>query len=114
MADLPVDRITSDQPPFTEVGVDYFGPFFVKRGRAEVKRYGCIFTCLSTRAVHIEIFHSLDTNSFINALRRFVARRGNPVKIRSDNGTNFVSGGKEFRQAIKDWNQRQIYEFLLQ
>lgn len=114
MSDLPTERVTADQPPFTEVGVDFFGPFFVKRGRAEVKRYGCIFTCLSTRAIHIEITHSLDTSSFINALRRFIARRGNPAKIRSDNGTNFVSGEKEIRLAIKAWNHNQIHEFLLQ
>lgn len=114
MADLPVDRVTADQPPFTNVGVDFFGPFFVKRGRAEVKRYGCIFTCLSTRAVHIEVAHSLDTSSFVYALRRFIARRGNPNQMRSDNGTNIVSGGKEIRQAIKEWNQQQINEFLLQ
>ena len=114
MADLPVDRVTADQPPFTNVGVDFFGPFFVKRGRAEVKRYGCIFTCLSTRAVHIEVAHSLDTSLFVYALRRFIARRGNPNRTRSDNGTNIVSGGKEIRQAIKKWNQQQINEFLLQ
>lgn len=74
MADLPTDRITSDKPPFSYVGVDYFGPFMVKRGRSQVKRYGCIFTCLVIRAIHIEISHSLDTDSFINALQRFMAR----------------------------------------
>jgi hypothetical protein len=100
MADLPVDRVTADQPPFTNVGVDFFGPFFVKRGRAEVKRYGCIFTCLSTRAVHIEVAHSLDTSLFVYALRRFIARRGNPNQMRSDNGTNIVSGGKEIVQLL--------------
>ena len=69
MADLPKERITPDKPPFTAVGVDYFGPLEVKQGRSRVKRYGCIFTCLALRAVHIEIAHSLDTDSMINALR---------------------------------------------
>jgi hypothetical protein len=60
------------------------------------------------------VAHSLDTSLFVYALRRFIARRGNPNRTRSDNGTNIVSGGKEIRQAIKKWNQQQINEFLLQ
>jgi hypothetical protein len=76
MADLPLDRVSPDEPPFTNVGVDYFGPFGVKRGRSVVKRYGVIFTCLATRAIHLEMASSLDTDSFIHALRRFKARRG--------------------------------------
>ncbi|KAK0152982.1 hypothetical protein N1851_005349 [Merluccius polli] len=55
MADLPKDRLTPDNPPFTNVGVDYFGPLNVKQRRNTVKRYGVLFTCLTTRAVHIEI-----------------------------------------------------------
>ena len=71
MADLPEDRVTPGKPPFTSVGVDYFGPLFVRRGRSDMKRYGCLFTCLVTRAIHIELAFSLDTDSFINALQRF-------------------------------------------
>jgi len=114
MADLPEDRLTPDQPPFTSVGVDYFGPFQVKRGRSLVKRYGVIFTCLAIRAVHIEVSHSLDTDSFLLALRRFIARRGQVKEIRSDNGTNFSSGEKELRESINAWNQEKIHENLLQ
>ena len=114
MADLPIDWVTGDKPPFTDVGVDLLGPFILKWGRTEVKRYDCIFTYLSTRAVHIELTHPLDTNSILNELRRFIERRGNPLKVRSDNGTNFVSGEKEIRLAIKEWNHQQINEFLLQ
>ena len=66
----------SGEPPFTHVGVDYFGPLYVRQGRSNVKRYGCLFTCLAVPAVHIEVVHSLDTDGFINALRRFVSLRG--------------------------------------
>ena len=84
----------------------------VKRSRC--KRYGCIFTCLTTRAVHIEITHSLDTDSMINALRRFICIRGCPGLLRSDHGTNFVRGNKELNQAMEDWNQHKINEFCIQ
>lgn len=114
MADLPEARVTAGKPPFTRVGVDCFGPFFVKRGRSYPKRYGVLFTCLVTRAVHIEVAHNLDTDSFLNALRRFMARRGQPEEIRSNNGTNFVGGERELRAAIQAWNQQRIDAFLVQ
>ena len=58
--------------------------------------------------------HTLDTDAFINALRTFIARRGKPVQMRSNNGGNFVKGDKELREAIGKWNQEQIHDFLLQ
>ena len=76
--------------PLLLVGVDYFGPFAVKRFRKTEKRYCCLFTCLVTRAVHIEVAHTLEADSFIMALRRMMSRRGKPQMIYSDNGTNFV------------------------
>jgi hypothetical protein len=107
MANLPSDRVTAGQPPFTFSGVDLFGPFVVKRGRTDLKRYGCIFTCLTVRAVHIEVVHSMDTDSFINALQRFICRRGQVRSIRSDNGSNFVCAAKEL-----NFDQRRIHNFL--
>ena len=73
MASLPQERFALNEPPFSKVGMDYFGPFEVKRGRSTVKRYGVIFTCLTSRAVHLELAHSLNTDSCINAIRRFSA-----------------------------------------
>ena len=114
MADLPLDRVESNHPSFMSIGIDYFGPYVIKRGRSFVKGYACIFTCLSTRAVHIEVTHSLDTDSFINCMRRFIARRGEPQLVRSDNGGSFVAGSKEIREAISEWNQKRIHDFWLQ
>ncbi|XP_071479017.1 uncharacterized protein [Diadema antillarum] len=114
MADLPRERVTPNAPPFTNTGVDFFGPFQVKRGRSQVKRYGCIFTCLASRAVHLEVAHSLDTDSFINALRRFINRRGRPKKIHSDNGTNFKSGYRELKESLTQLNSQKVGRFLTQ
>ena len=101
MADLPSDRVQSLEPPFTRTGVDCFGPFFVKRGRGQEKRYGIIFTCLAMRAVHLEIADNLSTDSFICALKRFISRRGNVHVIRSDNGTNFVGANNELQKELR-------------
>ena len=96
MSDLPTERVTSSSP-FASTGIDMFGPFIIKQGRKEVKRYGCLFTCLSSRAVHLEVTNSMDTDSFINALRRVIARRGTVACIRSDNGPEFVA------KSVRDW-----------
>ena len=113
-ADLPVDRVTPHEPAFTSVGVDYFGPFVVKRGRGQEKRYGCMFTCLTTRAVHIETADTLDTDSFLNCLYRFMARRGEPRLVRSDKGSNFVGAERELRKEIESWNKERIQENMSQ
>ncbi len=94
MADLPEERVTGDRPPFFNRGVDYFGPFVTKHGRKTEKRYRVIFSCLATRTVHLEISNTLDTSSFIAALRRFISHRGTVNMLRSDNGTNFVGANK--------------------
>lgn len=76
MSDLPMDRVKVD-PPFTHVGLDVFGPWNIisrrtRGGSAESKRWVVIFSCLSTRAVHLEVIESMSTSSFINALRWFL------------------------------------------
>ena len=93
MADLPQDRMMA-APTFTYCGVDLFGTFIIKEGHKEVNRYACLFTCLTCRAVHIDTTNSLETD-FINALRRFVARRANIRLLRSDQGTNIVGADTE-------------------
>ena len=104
MADLPECRLDMNHAPFFHTGVDCFGVFSVKQGRSLVKRYGCIFTCMTVRAVHLEVLHTLSTDSFISALRRFVARRGNVGHIYSDNGTNFVGAERVLKESIRKWN----------
>lgn len=106
MADLPADRLTTE-PPFTRVGLDVFGPWNIttrrtRGGSADSKRWAVLFTCLGTRAVHIEIIESMSTSSFINALRRFFAIRGPSKLLRSDRGTNFVGACKELKIKTDD------------
>lgn len=105
MADLPPERL-SEEPPFTHTGVDLFGPFLVKNARKVVKRYGVLFTCMSCRAIHLEIVNSLETDSLINAIRRFIARRGQVKSIFCDNGTNLVGAERELSKALKECNER--------
>lgn len=95
MSDLPEDRLIPGQPPFTSVGVDIFGLWDVitrktRGSSANSKRWAALFTCLVTRAVHIEVLEEISSSSFINALGRFTAIRGKVKMFRSDRGTNFV------------------------
>lgn len=99
MADLPTERL-STEPPFSYVGTDVFGPWSVtsrrtRGGLASSKRWAVMFTCMSTRAVHLEVIEAMDTSSFINALRRFFSVRGPAKQLRSDCGTNFTGACRE-------------------
>ena len=101
MADLPKKRLPSTiNYPFRTTGIDYMGPFFIKTPRAE-KRYVLFFTCLVTRAVHIEVTAKLNTDDTFLAIRRFICRRSQPQSIRSDNATTFVSANKDLKAALK-------------
>ncbi|XP_055618996.1 uncharacterized protein LOC129764175 [Toxorhynchites rutilus septentrionalis] len=105
MAPLPEIRLTAFVRPFTHTGVDYFGPVFVKQGRSLVKRWIALFTCLSIRAVHLEVVHGLSTQSCVMAIRRFVARRGSPSTFCSDNGTNFIGASNILQEQLKITNE---------
>lgn len=116
MADLPPERVTP-APPFTNVGMDVFGPWSVvtrrtRGGAAQSKRWAVIFTCLAIRAVHIEVIESLDTSSFINALRRFMAIRGPVKQLRCDCGTNFVGARNELEAALAEMSQEDMTTYL--
>ena len=101
MAELPVERLSYQSPPFTNTRVDYFGPFCVTVRRTTEKRWGFLFRCLTSRAVHVEIVPSMDASSCVMGVERFVSRRGTPAIIWSDNGTNFVGAEKELRENIE-------------
>ncbi|XP_062716301.1 uncharacterized protein LOC134291910 [Aedes albopictus] len=97
---LPAQRVTVSKP-FSITGVDYAGPVYLKaihKRAAPTKAYICLFVCFTTKAVHLELVGDLSTPAFISALRRFVARRGRPSHLHSDNGKNFVGAKNELHE----------------
>lgn len=108
MADLPPERCQAGLPPFTYVGVDLCGTFYVKVGRANAKRYVCVFTCFTTRAIHMEVLNSLESDAFINGMARFIARRGAPRKMWSDNGTNIVGAQAEMSRSLRQLDRHKV------
>lgn len=108
MAKLPRARLASFGAPFSFTGIDFFGPILVTVNRHKEKRYGCLFTCLTIRAIHIEVAYSLTTSSCILAIRNFMARRGIPLEFYSDNGTNFVGAERELREAVTEVDKDEL------
>lgn len=100
---LPQDRVR-DAIAFEITGVDFAGPLYLKSGQ---KAWVCLFTCAVYRGVHLELTTSLSTSGFVQVLRRFIARRGRPKTIYSDNGTNFVGTENAFRKL--DWKAISEY-----
>ena len=89
-----------------------FGSLTVKNYRKETKRYGIIFTCLSSRVAHLEMVQNMETDSFIQALRRFIVRRRNIRLIRCDSGTNFVGAKSELQRSLFEMDEDKISHFL--
>ncbi|XP_065195355.1 uncharacterized protein LOC135826682 [Sycon ciliatum] len=112
MGALPDSRLAAFVRPFTHCGLDYFGPMEVTIGRRHKKRYGALFTCLTTRAIHLELARDLTTDSAIMAIRRMASRRGQPGIIYSDNGTNFRGADSELRKAVQDFDHTKIQGHL--
>ncbi|XP_058839042.1 uncharacterized protein LOC131694586 [Topomyia yanbarensis] len=108
MGELPEARVTVSRP-FSKTGVDYFGPIYLRPvpRRAAVKAYVAIFICLCTKAVHMELVSDLSTDRFLQALRRFVARRGRCTDLYSDNGTNFVGARNKLLEFLELQNSKQ-------
>uniref|UniRef100_A0ABD2W2Q2 Integrase catalytic domain-containing protein n=1 Tax=Trichogramma kaykai TaxID=54128 RepID=A0ABD2W2Q2_9HYME len=100
MAVLPRARLAFRLKPFTHCGLDYIGLYGVKVGRRIDKRWGALFTCMTTRAIHLELTHTLNADSAIMALRRFAARRGTPSIVYCYNGTNFKAMSKELSVVL--------------
>jgi hypothetical protein len=91
---LPSCRV-SDEPPFSNVGIDFAGPLLVTEKEHIDKTYICLFTCASTRGVHLELLRNLSTDMFLQAFRRFVSRRGVPNKVITNNAKTFKGASRE-------------------
>lgn len=105
MGNLPLSRLSPADFPFQSVGVDYAGPILSAsrqgRGCRLVKVYIVIFVCFTTKAIHLELVGDLTSNNYLQALRRFMSRRGKPLNIYSDNGTSFVGAVNEISTFLK-------------
>ena len=107
--DLPTERVSAD-PPFNNTGIDFAGPLYIHTAEAkESKAYVCIFTCASTRALHLEVTEGLSANTFLLAFRRFCSRRGIPSIILSDNAKTFKHCAKEIMKIIRS---EEVHQYL--
>jgi hypothetical protein len=117
MEDLPVKRLERVRP-FINSGLDYCGPILIKthRGRGKqktIKAYVCLFICLSTKAIHIELVSDLTADTFLDALKRFVSRRGTVKSIISDNATNFIKANKDLIDLHQFFQNSEISRKLV-
>ncbi|XP_053947714.1 uncharacterized protein LOC128856436 [Anastrepha ludens] len=112
MGPLPEDRLKPYVRPFTYTGLDYFGPISVTIGRRTEKRWVALFTCLTVRAIHLEIAHDLSTDSCIIVMRNFMNRRGVPTRLRSDNGKNFIGANEEAKRFPDVFDTERIQNEL--
>jgi hypothetical protein len=115
MADLPASRV-NEAPAFCHTGVDFFGPILIKekefRNKSSLKTYGCVFVCMASKAVHIELAVDLSTEGFLKAFRRFIGRRGVPEHMYSDNGKNFVGTANELREIYDLFDTQEFKQSI--
>ena len=118
MSTIPIDKVAVNEKPFFNTGVDYFDPIIIKLNKRtrstqpRAKRYGVLFTCLTTRGVDLELATDMTTDVFILALRRFIARRGHVRILRSANGSNFIGAEKELKNALTCIEQNKVAQTL--
>ena len=101
MGDLPSSRIEAPERAFSCVGLDFAGPLTFKSRNDSFKGYVAVFVCFASKAVHLEAVSSLMSDAMVAALRRFIARRGIPSQIVSDNATNFVGARRDLNELEK-------------
>jgi len=110
MGSLPAARV-NPSPAFYVTGLDYAGPIVIRHGGARsrvlTKAYVALFVCFSTRAIHLELVSDLTSVAFLAALRRFISRRGKPMQIHSDNGTNFVGANRLLGKFLNNESLRK-------
>lgn len=115
MGNLPSTR-TEQNSVFKNVGIDYAGPFSIKthklRGFKIIKCYIALFVCMSTKALHLELVSDLTTDAFIATFRRFIGRRGKPLVVYSDNGTNFVGADREIKRLNEFLKSKQLHNTI--
>uniref|UniRef100_A0A1I7WRF6 Integrase catalytic domain-containing protein n=1 Tax=Heterorhabditis bacteriophora TaxID=37862 RepID=A0A1I7WRF6_HETBA len=113
MTNLPSRRVIRSRP-FEHVGLDYFGPLTIStKKEGDNKVYGCIITCTTTRLIHLELVTNMTTQCFINALRRFIARRGVPSTITSDNANTFTLGDQVLASLTKEGDKEPAFDELM-
>ena len=119
MGNLPEVRV-NQYLPFVNTGCDFAGPFWIKdrltRNAKLTKAYVCIFICMSTKAIHLEVMSDLTTNCFMAAFRRFVSRRGKPHSVYSDNGKTFVRANKELKELhafLQEQAQSERFNYFI-
>ena len=122
MGELPAVRSRANQPAFSDTGMDFAGPFEIRQGYTRkpvrIEAHICIFVCMATKDVHLEVTSDLKTDSFVACLRRFVARRNCPKTLRCDNGPNYTGARNElhklYRFLQREDTNNEIHQYLLQ
>lgn len=122
MAELPEARV-KPAPPFQHVGVDMAGPYLMRvsekmntntraRSLPDMKGWIAVFVCLVTRAVHLEAVEGMSSEDFLVAYTKFTSRRGDPEKIYSDHGTNFIGANNELNDALISWQDKKVQQYV--